>query len=154
MKNHKLVIVTFTIALLAFGTVGAINRFPWGTIQVSPNTGLTDGQTVQVSGSNFKKNLNVHIIECGPILTEWKGGWESATCTSYEVLVTTDANGNLPATNFTVATTINGFKWSHGHNVPATYDCLTHNDCHIHVFAYNGPGSANQDISFALPPQQ
>jgi hypothetical protein len=158
MSTHKPITAVITVMLVALsalviGTLGAradAPPYPWGVISVTPNTGLTDGQTVQVSGSEFQSNRDLRIVQCGPVHGfPPKGGFETATCSNYSVDVTTDDNGNFAAQNFTVSTTIVGFEWFHGQNQPATYDCLPANDCHIHVFAPDtGTGSANQDITF------
>ena len=151
MKNYTRILASITLLLLAFGTTVAHASAPSGTISVTPNTGLADGQSVQVSGSGFQKNLALAIIECGPIQPfPLKGGWQSATCTYYSVAVTTDADGNFAAQDFTVSSVIQGAYWTHGHNVPATYDCLVRNDCHIHVYStVSGNTSVNQDLLFS-----
>jgi hypothetical protein len=156
MNTHKLLNTMITVSLLAFslmavGTMAARANGNFGVISVTPNTGLTDGQAVQISGSEFQKNGALRIVECGPSQQPpIKGGGVSATCTNYSVDVTTDNNGTFPPQSFTVSTFIQGFTREHGHNVPATHDCLPANDCHIHVYApVNGDASANQDISFS-----
>ncbi len=153
MKKHRLLIAGAAISLFALaplGAYGAEPAFPWGQITVTPSTGLADGQTVQVSGTDFLKNTELRIIECGPSQgIPPTGGFVGAICTNYSVAVTTDADGSFAAQGFTVSAVIEGARWSHGHNVPATYDCTVANDCHIHVFAaVTGTGAANQDISF------
>jgi hypothetical protein len=158
MTTHKLINAVITVMLVAFsalavGTLGARADkppYPWGVISVTPDTGLTDGQTVQVSGSEFQAKRVLRIVECGPLQAfPPQGGFETAICSNYSVDVTTDDNGNFAAQDFTVSTTIVGFEWDHGHNHPATHDCLPANDCHIHVFAPDkGTGVTNQDITF------
>jgi len=158
MNAHKLINAAITVTLVACSALAVATLaaragappYPWGVISVTPNTGLTDGQAVQVSGSEFQSNRDLRIEECGPVHgLPPKGGFETAICSSYSVDVTTDDNGNFAAQNFTVSTTIVGSDWFHGHNQPATHDCLPANDCHIHVFAPDkGTGSANEDITF------
>jgi len=150
MKHKSRIFATRALLLLALGTVVAAGNFPWGTITVTPATGLADGQTVQVSGSEFLRNLELRIIECGPSQAlPPTGGMIGAICSDYSVAVTTDANGNFAAQDFTVSTLIQGSRWVHGHYVPVTYDCLANNDCHIHVFApVRGIAGANQDLTF------
>lgn len=153
MKKHKLLVATMGISLFALAPLGAQaaeGAFPWGQITVAPNTGLTDGQTVQVSGTDFLRNTELRIVECGPSQgIPPTGGFVEAICSSYSAAVTTDADGNFAAQNFTVSAVIQGTRRSHGHTVPATYDCLVANDCHIHVYAaVTGVASANQDILF------
>jgi hypothetical protein len=152
MKKHMLLWATAVATLVAapIGAHAAEPAFPWGTITVAPSTGLADGQTIVVSGTDFQKNIELRIIECGPTQgIPPVGGFVEAICTDYSVVVTTDAEGNFAAQEFTVSTLIQGSRWSHGHNVPATYDCLAANDCHIHVYApVKGTASANADITF------
>jgi neocarzinostatin family protein len=152
MKKHTL-LVAAALALFALAPLGAHAgqpAFPWGTITVTPSTGLADGQTVQVSGANFLKNTQLLIIECGPSQgIPPVGGFVQAICTSSAVSVKTGPDGSFVATSFTVSTVIHGTQSSHGQTVPATYDCSVANDCHIHVFApVTGVAAANQDISF------
>lgn len=151
MKHYKRIIAAITVLLFALGTKSALASTSSPTVSVTPNTGLVDGQTVQVSGSGFQANIDLAIIECGPVQPfPLKGGPRTATCSYYFVLVTTDANGNFSATDFTVSTVIQGDYRIHGHNVPDTYDCTVKNDCHLHLYTpHTGSASVNQDISFA-----
>ena len=157
MKTHTLGTSRRAVCLLMFSllTLGSVwasvaksdPRFS-GQIIVTPNTGLVDGQTVQVSGTEFQNNRQLRIVECGPTSDARPPVY--AICSIYSVDVTTDANGSFPPEDFTVSTTIVGQRIEHGHNVPHTYDCLVANDCHIHVFApAKGSASANEDISFS-----
>jgi len=119
-----------------------------GHIAVTPNTALVDGHTVQVSGTAFQKNRELRIEECGP--TSKTRPPVTAICSSYSVEVTTDGDGSFPAQAFTISATVVGTRFEQGHQVPATYDCLVANDCHIHVFApAKGSAGANEDISFS-----
>jgi hypothetical protein len=152
MKHlHCHLIATLALLLLAIATTAAGGGPPSGTISVSPNTGPANGQTVEVSGSNFQKNRQGRIVECRRSQNvPHQGGWQTSVCTDYSVPVTTDANGKFSAQNFNVSTFIQGHYWSHGHNVPATYDCKPHNDCRIFVCApVRGTASASKDISFS-----
>jgi hypothetical protein len=156
MKTRALVSTAKAVLLLAFlllmfgavWTPAASSAHFDGQISVDPNMGLVDGQVVQVSGSAFQKDRELRIVECGP--TSQTRPPVSAICSSYSVEVTTDGNGNFPAQGFTVSTTVVGTRFEQGHQVPATYDCLVANDCHIHVFApAKGSASANEDIFFS-----
>src|SRR5262245_54686323 len=106
MNTHKLLNIVINVPLLVFsalaiGTIGAradAPPYPWGLISVTPNTGLTDAQTVQVSGSDFQSRRALRIEECGPHHGfPPKGGFETAICSSYSLDVTTDDNGNFAA---------------------------------------------------------
>lgn len=148
MKNYKRIITTITILLLAWATTAAHASPPSPTVTVTPNTGLSDGQTVQISGSGFRSNVDLIFIECGPLDTQpFSGGRHSATCSDYAVTATTDASGSF-SVNFTVSTLVQGTTRVHGKNVPGTYDCTPLNDCHIHVYSLTGGTVINRDISF------
>jgi len=149
MKDHKRIIIAIiSILLLAAGTKRTLASAPSPTVTVTPNTGLSDGQTVQISGSGFRSNFVLYFAECGPLDTQpFSGGRHSATCSDYFVSATTDASGSFSA-NFTVSTLIQGGTRVHGKNVPGTYDCAPLNDCHIHVYSLIGGTVINRDISF------
>jgi Neocarzinostatin family len=148
MNRHKILVTTLSaLSLSAFGTVGS-EAAQLGEIGVTPDSGLTDGQTVLVSGSGFQKNRELRIVECGPTSDTRPPVY--AICSNYSVQVASDADGNLVPQGFTVSTTVVGSRLEHGQNVPTTFDCLPANDCHLHVFApVNGLASANHDLSFS-----
>jgi Neocarzinostatin family len=150
MKHYSRIIATITLLLLALGTTAAHASPASGTITVTPNTGLSDGQTVQISGSGFRSNVVLNFGECGPVDTKpFNGGRHLALCSDSAVsAVTTDASGSFSVT-FTVSTLIQGTTRVHGHNVPATYDCTLLNDCHIHVNSLTGGTVLNLAISFS-----
>jgi hypothetical protein len=77
---------------------------PAPTVTANPNVNLSDGQTVQVSGSGLQPNFNYSLREC--IFT----GCDPATA----VAVTTSASGTFGPTPFVVSQHI---------NVPAAVDC-------------------------------
>ena len=148
MKNYKRFIAIIAVLLLASGTNSAFAAPDSGTITVTPNTGLSDGQTVQISGSGFRSNIDLAFGECGPVDTKpFNGGRHLALCEDYFVTATTDANGSF-SVDFTVSTILQGTIREHGKNVPATYDCTLLNDCHIHVNSLTGGTVINLDISF------
>ena len=149
MKHYSRIIATITLLLLALGTTAAHASPQSGTITVTPNTGLSDLQTVQISGSGFRSNIVLNFSECGPVDTKpFNGGRHLALCSDSAVSATTDANGSF-SVNFIVSTLIQGTTRVHGHNVPATYDCTLLNDCHIHVNSLTGGTVINLAISFS-----
>jgi neocarzinostatin family protein len=148
MKNHVHIIAAIIVLLLAIGITGANASPNLGTISVTPNTGLADGQIVQITGSGFRSNINLFFAECGPVDTKpFAGGRTSATCSDSFVTATTDANGSF-TTSLTVSTLVVGTVREQGKYVPATYDCAPLNDCHIHVNSQTGGTVINLDISF------
>jgi Neocarzinostatin family len=62
------------------------------TMKVTPDTGLTEGQTVQVTGAKFKPNATLGINECAD-----KGAdTQSGDCDlAHLVPATSDAQGNV-----------------------------------------------------------
>lgn len=103
------VIITINALAVAGGGVG-FTVLPAGaavSISVNPNTNLTDGQTVNVSGSGFTPSTQGSIIECNdakpqPTVSVF-GNQVPVSCTNpINSLVKTDGSGNVPTTPFTV----------------------------------------------------
>jgi len=83
-----------------------------GTLQVTPNSGLSDGSSVSVSGSGFTAGSAGGVIECnntaGQPTIQVVGNAVPVSCTNpLLALTTTDSSGALSAT-FTVHTGIVG----------------------------------------------
>lgn len=68
-------------------------------ITVSPNSSLTNGESVTVSGSGFKASDQVYLVEC---LANASG--ESNCDIATATAVTISASGTLPSTSFKVVT--------------------------------------------------
>src|SRR5262249_22306438 len=107
MKKGKLTTTVIasvvTSSLLVLGATRPPTARPdplLGVITVAPGAGLTDGQTVQVSGSSFQKNRELRILECGPLSDAHPPVY--AICSKDSVEVTSDENGAFPAHGFTV----------------------------------------------------
>jgi hypothetical protein len=67
------------------------------TIKVKPDTGLTNKETVVVSGKNLTASTEVAIVECQSSATS-----EAGCDVSTAVTATTSASGKLAKTDFTV----------------------------------------------------
>jgi hypothetical protein len=119
-------------------------------ITVTPGTGLTDGQHVQVSGTGYQKQQHIIITECG-------GGDMNAkpivrpVCSDYTVTVETDAQGAFAAQDFVVHTSYSGHRYSRGiHTEAATHTCTGAKDCYIYAYAKDrATRFAREYISFA-----
>lgn len=140
-----------TVSVVVFGFAGAPANAgrPNPQIVVTPNTGLVDGQVVSVSGSGYQEQA-IAIIECGgadlnhrPVI--------GPVCSDYVVTVQSDADGNFPPVDFTVATTIVGTRYVHGNHLEsATHDCAPVDDCYIKAYSLTrGVRSGEQGLSFA-----
>ena len=88
--------------LVASTAPGAAGAQTTQKITVTPSKGLTNGQTVSVTGKYYTPNETVFILECTPAVAT--GGGEAACDTSNIVTATTTAKGKIPATPFTVVT--------------------------------------------------
>jgi hypothetical protein len=111
-----------------------------GVLTATPNTGLTNGQVIKVSGSGFVPNESVYVIECLASATS------AASCDINSVVpAKTDANGVLPPTNFKVATGI----------ISGTTTCGTSssdlNNCIVSVGTSFGADTAATPVTFAAP---
>jgi len=126
---------------------------PKPAITVTPNTGLADGQHVQVSGTRYQGNQAIAIVECG-------GGDRNArpivspVCSDYSVAVQADAQGNFPAQDFVAHTSFTGTRYAKGTQPsPASHTCAASGDCYIYAYAKNhGQRNARQDLGFAPAP--
>jgi len=70
------------------------------SLTVMPSTGLTNGQSVKVSGSGFTPHDSVFILECLANAT----GQSGCNIQGIPMSVTITASGTLPVTTFKVAT--------------------------------------------------
>jgi hypothetical protein len=69
------------------------------SVQVSPSTGLSKGESVTVTGTGFKAADSVFAVECLATATT-SAGCDTATATP----ITVGADGTLPSTTFKVVT--------------------------------------------------
>ena len=116
------------------------------SITVAPNTGLHDGDVVSVSGSNFANaSTAFSIVECSD---SNPGAHCVADCdVTPHTGGTTDASGNVPATNFTVH---EGAIGSNGATCPPS---ASGGICFIAVSTDGGGAdSAIAPITFVMPP--
>ena len=110
-------IVVATAALLVLSGAGvltlAAEAGASGTLAVAPSTGLTDGQSVTVSGSGFTASSTGAVIECSnaspqPTVTVL-GNAVPVSCTNpLSGLKTTGGDGSLASFGFTVHTGVVG----------------------------------------------
>ncbi len=70
------------------------------TLVVTPSTGLTNGETVKVSGSGFTPHDSVFILECLANAT----GESGCAITGIPTPISISSTGTLPTTTFKVAT--------------------------------------------------
>jgi len=85
-----------------------------GTITVTPNTNLVNGQKVTVSASGLKPNSEGAIVECNgldaqPEVQIIPGDSAPVSCSSpFSHTIETSKTGTIPATSFTVVTGVVG----------------------------------------------
>ena len=153
MSTQLRALASAVIALLILGAASSVTAAskPNPTINVSPSSGLTDGQPVQVSGQGWQEQA-IEIAECGGAdLAAHPSVGPVCTYFTHSVDVQSDADGNFSAVDFDVAATIVGTRYVHGnHPVTATYDCTAANDCYIRAYSLTkATQSATVPISFA-----
>jgi hypothetical protein len=120
-----------------------------GTASAAPNTSLTNGEIVAVSGSHFVPESQVFLTECTKKVKGKKGNAGEPYCNIYNIVaVTITAEGIIPSgTTFTVFTGVVGSNGS---------TCGTSKKdsmCHIGI---GDPSGASDDsalaaITFAVP---
>ena len=106
-------VVLATAALLVLSGTGvlvlAAEAGASGTLQVTPSTSLTNGQSVAVSGSGFTASATGAVIECNndpgqPTITVL-GNAVPVSCSNPLLHIkSTDTSGNLASFSFTVVT--------------------------------------------------
>lgn len=109
------------------------------TITVTPATGLTDGQTVEVAGTGFTPGETVVVGECavvGDTLACAKGGG---------IIVSVDAEGGI-ATPLVVKKSFEAIR--HDDTSAGVVDCATVR-CGIGAISEDGVLANGQDITFA-----
>ncbi len=156
--------------LLASGTgalVLAAEAGASGTLQVSPSTNLTNGQTVTVSGSGLTASSTGAVIQCNndpaqPTITVL-GNEVPVSCTNpLSHIKSTDASGNLASFSLTVVTGVvgppgTGTDSGSGDATTdaANYPCpptaaqITAGDSCVIAFGDQGGDKATQAISFS-----
>ena len=128
-------------ALVGAGVASAAHESPrtGPTVTVTPSTGLTNGESVMVSGSGFADGESVYILECQNPPTG-----QSSCNVGGVVPATTDGSGNLPSTAFTVTTGVFG-----------TTTCGTGpsdlSNCLIEVANLTETDAGGAPITFAAP---
>ncbi len=108
-------------------------------IKVNPNTSLTNGESVTVSGSGFKAGDQVYVVECLANATG-ENNCDIATATP----VTISASGSLPSTSFKVVTGTVG-------NGTCGTSSSDLNTCDVSAGNASGGDSATAAITFKAP---
>lgn len=120
--------------------VATTNASAAGSLTITPNTGLTNGQVIKVSGAGFQPNEAVYVIECIATATS------AASCDlQTATAATTDANGALPITNFPVATGVISGATTCGTSAADASNCI------VSVGTSLGADTAFAPITFAIP---
>ncbi|KAF2774748.1 enediyne antibiotic chromoprotein [Streptomyces coelicoflavus] len=119
-------------AALAFSAVPA-SAAP--ALAVSPGSGLSDGQSVTVTGTGFPAGTEVAVSQCR----------ENTTCTDTLVTATVGADGGFSAA-YTVRREFTATDWSTGTGTPVTVDCAAQ-QCQL-VAYQDGTGPVGAGISF------
>ncbi|MBT2454920.1 hypothetical protein J7E98_08995 [Streptomyces sp. ISL-86] len=102
------------------------------TLSLSQATGLSDGQSVTVSGTGYAAGAEVGVAQCA----------DGLTC-STAVVATADAAGAIQL-SFPVAKTFTATDWSTGTTVPV--DCVV-TQCRIVAWT-EATGQVGSNISF------
>jgi hypothetical protein len=137
----------FGVLTLTSGVVlsGALGTMPAGAAKqtphlvVTPVSGLTNGKAVRVSGTGFKANDSVYILQC---LATASGAGQCNTLAALSVTIS--AKGVLPKTTFKVVAGVIG---------SGTCGTKASNlkNCEISVGNVTGGDSAATRIQFKLP---
>ena len=86
-------------APITFATASSTTAPSGPSITVTPSTGLTNGQTVTITGSGFTPGDSLFAVECLATATS-AAGCNTAGATP----ITANSDGTLPSTTFTVKT--------------------------------------------------
>jgi hypothetical protein len=106
------------------------------TIKVKPTTNLTDGQSVTVAGTGYKKNTSLGINECADKGDQTPAGDCDLAGTK---VVTSDANGVIKPTQFPVKTGPFG-----GNNIVCTDTTSAPNGCLVNMGELSADPNADQ----------
>jgi hypothetical protein len=124
------------VALYGVATAGAASA---PTITVTPNTGLTGGEKVVITGSGFTAGASLDAVECIATATTVAG-----CAIGSAVPITANADGTLPSTNFFVQTGTIGNGTCGTSATDAT--------CAIAVGTSTGTVEAHATITFGAAP--
>ncbi|MGA7835591.1 MAG: neocarzinostatin apoprotein domain-containing protein [Acidimicrobiales bacterium] len=108
-------------------------------VSVTPSTGLTNGQSVTITGSNFTPGDSVYAVECLLTATT-EAGCDTSTATPISV----SATGALPSTTFKVATGAIG-------NGTCGTTATNYASCIIEVATLTGTDRGVSTIDFVAP---
>ncbi|MER6788107.1 enediyne antibiotic chromoprotein [Streptomyces sp. NPDC000658] len=122
-------------AVVAAFAVSASPASAAAAVTASPSGGLTDGQTVTVTGTGFPAGSQVAVSQCR----------ESTTCTDALTKATVGADGAFTA-SYTVHKQFTATDWSTGAGTSVTVDC-TVQQCQL-VAYQDATGAVGTGISF------
>ncbi|MEV6912249.1 enediyne antibiotic chromoprotein [Amycolatopsis sp. NPDC051071] len=122
---------------LALGSYSVANADTVESVSVTPTSGLTNGATVQVSGSGLAPNSTFWIGECGQVGADCLGD------AGRVLQVTSNSSGSI-STPLTVVKQFNGHK-ADGSTV--AIDCNTV-QCAVGVFTADASNVGKVTISF------
>ncbi|MEU4877623.1 enediyne antibiotic chromoprotein [Streptomyces sp. NPDC021608] len=122
-------------AVLAAFAVSASPASAAAAVTASPSSGLTDGQTVTVTGTGFPAGSQVAVSQCR----------ESTTCTDALTRATVAADGSFTA-SYTVHRQFTATDWSTGAGTSVTVDCAVQ-QCQL-VAYQDATGAVGAGISF------
>jgi len=126
-------------ATLAYATITFASGTPAPFVHASPNTDLTNGASVTVTGSDFTPGDSVYAVECLATATT-AAGCDTATATP----ITVAADGTLPATTFKVVTGTVGTG-------PCGTTAANLSSCVIEVANPSGADAGATPITFTAP---
>jgi Ca2+-binding RTX toxin-like protein len=136
MRRATTLISGMAVLLMVASAPGWAHNEPGVDIAVTPSTGLTDGQSVQVSGSGYNASVVVQIDQCAA---------SEASCI---LLGTTQSSASgVFSRTVNVSTTFTGDN--------GFVDCAV-SGCIIHAYSSAGVGegkSATEPIAFVPPGQ-
>lgn len=149
MKIKRVLSSAATVALILGGlglTAGALAAGATAvvvpSITVTPNVGLTNGQTISISGSGFTPGASLAAVECNGQATATTG--VTGCDTSAIDPITVNSSGDIAATSFVAATGTIG----NGTCGTSATDAL----CFIAVGTTSGTLVADASIAFATGP--
>jgi len=130
----KSILTIAATAAIMFGGLGVVTATTAGAstipVTASPSTGLTDGQSVQVSATGLTPGSSYGFDECAYVGTN-----NQLACAQDTVPVTADANGNASSS----LTVHESFQAYVGGTLWGTIDCST-TQCYAGIGDSSGDG--------------
>lgn len=126
--------LTAAAATAAAALLAATPASAAAAMSVTPSSGLSDGQTVTVTGSGYTAGASVHVGECST----------PDVCSNDTITTTAGADGTF-SVSFTVEKVFQAEDWSTGTTV--TVDCAAV-QCSVAAWE-EGAGTISEPISFS-----